>query len=181
MMPIFQLKQKHTEVFLSGKTVEKNAVIITVTLFQVFGAHDDDSNLINYLISKMLNNEIARIGNFGIKRDWIYYEDTITALSEIPILDLDPDISYDVGSGLLYGIQDIVDTLSIILNRDKTLVVEDINKYRNDIEIKPYARKFIPKWKPRYSLFEGLKRWPRDTQKSCENNSSYYSHEPINQ
>ena len=66
--------------------------------------------------------------------------------------------AFDIGSGVLTSISEIVTILANLLNKDENLVIEDAKRYRGDIQIQSVAINFVPGFSPRYTVAQGLKK-----------------------
>ena len=106
--PYFRTKFEAYNNILRWSEDRENFTLITTNIFQVFGEHDDSNNLINYLINRLNDNKTASVSNFNIKRDWIYFDDAIFALSSIPTLNLRGHKTFDIGSGVLTSTSEII-------------------------------------------------------------------------
>ncbi len=100
-----------------------------------------------------------KVGNIKVKRDFSSVQDIVRAYRMI-VESEDDDIIYNVGSGVAYGIDEMLDYI-ISLSHQKIKVEIDKSRFRpSDQTIVCCDNSLIKKklgWKPQYTLFEILK------------------------
>ncbi len=135
--------------------------IVTARLFMVYGpAQKDEKKLIPYTIKKFLKGEPAQFSSGEREVDWIYVDDVVEALilmAEKP--GLEGEI-LDIGSGELFTIREIVETLHKITQSKSRLefgAIADRPQERiRRAEVEKTAG--VLGWRPRLSIADGLQK-----------------------
>ncbi len=136
--------------------------IITFRLFSPFGPYDDHRRLITKTILDVSDNKELSLANPNAVRDYIFIDDVIELFlrAKDKVGDFKGEI-FNVGSGKEYKISEVVDLIIKIINPG----------YKIKWGVAP-ARPWEPKnweadmsktfsafkWRPHYSLEEGLKK-----------------------
>jgi len=127
-------------------------------LFQVYGPSDNPNNVLNYTAAKLKQKENVYLGSGSGKRDWIYVDDAVLALKSCCLDDDKQDIEFDVGSGRLYTVRDMVETIADLLDAEKNLLNYDPALDRGDVGIAERARKIPDFWTNQIGIKEGLNK-----------------------
>lgn len=110
-------------------------------------------------IEKGIIAPILKVGNLEVKRDFTDVRDMVRAYYELALKGSKGEI-YNIGSGNVYRIQEMLDQLLLLTNRE-IVIEKDIDRYRPiDIPIVQCNNsKFIKLtcWKEEYTLEETLK------------------------
>lgn len=135
--------------------------IVTVRFFSVYGPYEEPVRLIPVVLTSCIKKEPLRLSSPLPRRDFIFIEDCLDILT---ILSKQPKIAIgevlNVGSGRDYSVRDVVENAMAVC-RLKVPVEWGIGQKRGfDHKGKWVADiskiKKMLRWKPRYSLSEGL-------------------------
>lgn len=142
----------------------KNKPIVTLRVFSPFGPLDDRRRLIPQVINNALQNKNLILSHPKVARDYIYIDDLINLYMEIikPIYthSIKGEV-FNAGAGKQRTINEVVkNILKITDSKSKPLwnafsnVSYDTEKWEADMS---KTFKFF-RWRPKYTLTEGLKR-----------------------
>ncbi|OIQ90377.1 GDP-6-deoxy-D-mannose reductase [mine drainage metagenome] len=130
--------------------------VVIDALFQVYGPGDDDGNILSYAAGKLKNDSIAKFSSRSLTRDWIYVDDAADGILS-STKDAESKIaSYDIGSGFLTSLGEVLSTLSKVAEIRDPKYEFDESLARGDMGLVQKAEKMPPGWQPSYSLTEGL-------------------------
>ena len=141
----------------------KHLPVTTLRLFTPYGMFEEKNRLIPSIMLSIINKKKLKISSSTSFRDFIFIDDVIDALikaSKIP--GIDGEI-FNIGSGKSYSVENIVKISHKLSNNQIKPIMEHNSKSDyNLLDNKGYAnisksKKFL-KWKPKYSLQEGLKK-----------------------
>jgi nucleoside-diphosphate-sugar epimerase len=136
-----------------------NLPVSIIRLFNVFGPRQSIEPLIPALISRGLKDEKIDITNLDARRDFIYVKDAVNAFIQIAESENSNGETFNIGSGTAHSIKEILDMLSLMLNKEllKNVNLKNLEKGNETLLIcdNKKAEKLIG-WKPIYSFEEGL-------------------------
>ena len=164
---IYGLSKKWAEELLNLWVSQTGVPCKIVRLFNVYGYNETNPHLIPEIIYQKKNGDIILVGNLEPKRDYIFIDDVINALmiitktinSRNKVFDI-----YNVGTGVSYSVQEVIETLSNIINEKikfisvstKKRKLDRLNLLANIDKLKRLG------WKPTYDLYKGLKKYWND-------------------
>jgi len=140
--------------YLAEKACEEHKddmELVILRLFNVYGPNQE-KGLIANLTKAMEEDKYFHIYGDGTHtRDFIHIDDVCEAIKT----SLESICgTYDVGTGESHSINEVVETYRQIFNGPKFMYVKASDEIDHLVADKT---KFIPNWKPRYSLKEGLR------------------------
>lgn len=130
--------------------------VVFASLFQVFGGDDDPANVLTYAMSQFIANEVAKFGDGGIKRDWIYVDDAVEAIIAASKNTGSRVERFDIGTGVLSSLSEVLALMARICDRDMTLAQFDPQKARGDAALMVPATRLPIDWTPKATLAERL-------------------------
>jgi CDP-paratose synthetase len=140
-------------------------ICINVALEHFYGPHDDNSKFVPYIINNILNNvNKIDLTQGKQKRDFIYIDDVVSALVMI-IKNIGKFkkgfLNYEIGTGKSVEIQKLVRLVKKIAENNNTILNFGALPYREN-EIMNSKANITEigklKWKPEFTLEEGLQR-----------------------
>ena len=142
-----------------GKSV--NLPIVTVRPFHVYGPYEEKTRFVPVLIANLLKGKCPPLVSPNIKRDMIYINDAIDFYITVAKNKIELGGVYNLGTGIEYSIQDIVNTAIDIIGVDvepswNTMGNRswDHEKWKADMTLV----KNTYKWVPKINLFNGLEK-----------------------
>jgi nucleoside-diphosphate-sugar epimerase len=143
----------------------RELICINVALEHFYGPHDDNSKFVPYIINNILNRaDKIDLTEGKQKRDFIYIDDVVTAF--IAIIQNAGNLkkgflNYEIGTGKSVEIRKFVTLVKNMANNNNTILNFGAIPYRENEIMNSKAniaeiRKL--KWKPKFSLKEGLLR-----------------------
>jgi UDP-glucose 4-epimerase len=133
--------------------------VVILKLFMVYGpGHMALHKLVPYVTCSLLKNEVPEVTGGRRLVDWIYVGDVVRAYIAAATA---PDVtgkSFDVGSGELVSVSEVVDKLVTLIN-------PAIQPHYGKIPERPFEQERVaniqddvrlPGWRPRTTLTEGL-------------------------
>ena len=156
--PYILTKSAATKIVEFFASVYEGAVI-DFRLFQVYGPGDGPETVLPYVCTRLSSRKTAELGSGIGLRDWVYVDDVISGL----LLALDrPAASgisqYDLGSGVLTSIRNVVEMVSRSFGVGDDLLVFDEARDRADVGLAEVAHRSLPGWICQTSLASGIKR-----------------------
>jgi nucleoside-diphosphate-sugar epimerase len=129
-----------------------------VRLFSIYGPKSPNHLVTSKIISQLLTKNVIKIGNLRTKRDFLYIDDAISAISFVLKKTKGFD-SFNVGSGESHSIQDVLKTIIDISKMKVKIKQEKSILRKNDIpEIIADSKKLRKLgWRPKTKFNEGLK------------------------
>ncbi|MBB6714607.1 NAD-dependent epimerase/dehydratase family protein [Clostridium gasigenes] len=132
---------------------------VTYRLFSPYGYYDAQTRLIPTVIDNCLKNKKIELGSKTSKRDFIFIDDVIDAYIKAPLLCDKYGEVYNIGSGIQYTVEEVVNKIVKQTNSNAELVwnnnlgrqyepkawYSDISKIKQDLG-----------WSPKLSMDEGL-------------------------
>lgn len=125
--------------------------------FNIYGPGQNKNFLIPTLINQLNNSDEITIQDGEPKRDYLYIDDLIHAISLVIENNFKFEI-FNLGFGKSYSINDVVNILKIIKNKDIKIIdkkIRRINEIMNTIADINKAKKLL-NWKPEITMIEGL-------------------------
>lgn len=163
---IYGLTKLHGETTIAYYQKRYGVQATIVRLFNTYGPYETNPHLLPHIIHtlKQGTREII-LGNLHPKRDYIYVEDAAEGFYRLGCEGTQG--VFNLGTGIEYSVQEVVDTISELLG-EPLRVVQDPARMR-PVD-KPHQRADVSKleqtlcWRPTVSLQEGLARWLRHEQ-----------------
>ena len=133
--------------------------VVILKLFMVYGpAHMALQKLVPYVTCSLLKNEIPEVTGGKRQVDWIYVGDVVRAYLAAACAKDVSGKSFDIGSGSLVSVSEVVDKLVHLINPsiephfgkipDRPFEQERVADIRDDVR--------LPGWSPSTNLTEGL-------------------------
>ena len=128
--------------------------------FNAFGPNETNPHLIPEIQRQVLAGErTLRLGNRGPKRDFIHTEDMGRAMDALLKADLRGCETFNIGRGIEYSVQDIVDAFSRQLGQPLTVVtdpgrVRKVERMHLLADVSKLKRQ--TGWEPRWGIDEGV-------------------------
>lgn len=131
--------------------------------FNVYGPGQAESFLIPSIIHQVTADGIIRVKDLEPRRDYIYIDDLVDAITKT--VDLDPPFNIlNVGTGVSYSVAEIIDLIQKI--KGTTGVVQSVGERRPEevMDTKADITKIseVLKWTPKWSLRSGLEKILRE-------------------
>ena len=149
--------------------------IVTLRVFMVYGPGQWDSHkLIPYVTSELLEKKVPELTNGKRKIDWIYIDDVVDAFLSAAQASGVEGKRFEIGSGKLISIENVVSQLKDIINPKLQLLFGAVpdRPYERVIKADTGFTKQYLHWKPMVSMQEGLERtvqWYRSNQGAGKN------------
>lgn len=131
--------------------------VVFGNFFQVYGPGDDPSNVLNYAAREFQAGRTPVFGSGNGLRDWIYITDAAAAVMACLASPHARCASYDIGSGELFSIRQMVERLHA-LSIGAPAPVFDPSRDRPDVAITACARMMPTGWRNAVALQDGLQR-----------------------
>ena len=154
--PYIFTKTAATKIVEMWASDNKNANVVFGSIFQAYGAGDDPGNILTYTTNCLKNGVTAELGSGNGLRDWIYIDDLVDAFTRALKVNGNKIQYFDFGTGQLTSIKQVVVKLAGLMGCSNDLLSFDSSRDRHDTELISRAKKFLPAWKPRLSLEEGI-------------------------
>jgi nucleoside-diphosphate-sugar epimerase len=137
------------------RNISRNVLMGTV--YQGYGPNDAKTSVLNYAYAALMKNELVRLSQPGLNRDWIYIDDVVDCLLAMSSTG-DTGLSrYDVGTGVLTTLSTVVEKLAKLMGKDSSGIIFDQAIARGDSGLELSAQHFVPGWSPRVDLNAGLR------------------------
>ena len=147
--------------FCQYESITKKIPIITLRPFHVYGPYEEKTRFVPVLIANLLKGKCPPLVSPNIKRDMIYINDAIDFYITVAKNKIELGGVYNLGTGIEYSIQDIVNTAIDIIGVDvepswNTMGNRswDHEKWKADMTLV----KNTYKWVPKINLFNGLEK-----------------------
>lgn len=125
-------------------------------VYQVYGPSDDANNVLSYAAQRLKSGKQATFSSGLSARDWIYIDDFINGLIACLQINQDGLTHFDIGTGTLTSIKDMVLQIGKLCHVSEELMVFDSALDRGDLEIYDVAEKLPDLWQPQYDVVRGL-------------------------
>lgn len=147
--------------------------LVTLRLFSPYGYYDAQTRLIPTVISSCLLGKEIKLAQKDSKRDYIFIDDVVEAYLSVSKLSSLYGEVFNVGSGIQYTVEQIVNTINNLTSKD--IKLEWGNNFNRQYEPGIWVsdnKKVENKlnWEPNIGIEDGLKA----TIKWFENNLKYY-------
>ena len=131
-------------------------VTIFGTLYHSFGPDDDISSVLSYAAGQLKAERPATFSSGKALGDWLYISDTVAGILTA-IKESQHSINHwDIGSGNLTTVRDLVEQLQQISGKSGGNIVFDPMLDRTDITLHEAAQKLPSGFLPKFSLQQGL-------------------------
>jgi nucleoside-diphosphate-sugar epimerase len=131
---------------------------VLAKLFQIYGKGDSPNNLLPYVYSTLLKNEPVLMGSGMGLRDWLHVDDLVRGLVSCWESGGTRKFSeYDMGSGELHSIKEIVTRMAALMRKPERLLKFDSTRDRGDVSANKKAHHFPGAWHPNIDLEKGLR------------------------
>lgn len=97
---------------------------VAARLFNTYGAYETNPHLIPHLMDSLRRGGPIPLGNIYSKRDYIYVEDVADLLLRSALSAADAYTVVNVGTGVEYSAEELVETLGRLLGRSLTVDVD---------------------------------------------------------
>ncbi len=135
-----------------------NMKVAVLRPFSIYGTNEAKYFLIPTIFSQLRNKKIIKLGNLYPKRDFIFIDDVINAIS-IVLQKLEGFEVYNIGTGKSYSVLELCRIIEKISK--KNLIIKSIKSKSRDFEVKNMVSDSskIKKlgWRPKISINQGLK------------------------
>lgn len=159
---IYGLSKLLTEQLDEYYSRKLNTPIVSMRFYNTYGPYETNPHILPDIIDQLRKSDTISLGNVKSKRDYIYVEDISTAILQLSKIDYHSlHEIVNIGTGLEYSAEELVDTISEIVGRKITI---EIDKTRFRPVDKMHQRASIDRltklsgWKPKTSLKEGLEK-----------------------
>lgn len=130
-------------------------------IFNTIGTNDKNAHLIPDIMDQLKTNKnTVSLGNIHTKRDYIHVEDTSSAIAEVALDKSQKKMNvFNIGSASDYSVEDIVLTISYLMNKDITIEISQDKVRKVDRPTQLSSIKKIQSefgWKPRYSIRDAV-------------------------
>lgn len=135
-----------------------NQDAIVLRPFNVYGPGQPESFLIPEIIHQVRNNKKIILNDLGPKRDYIYVGDLVNAILNVIDKKLKGFSVFNIGSGISYSVQEVVNMIQEINHSNKPVVSKN-ERRRNEImntiaDIRKAKTELA--WDINWSLYDGL-------------------------
>lgn len=134
--------------------------ISVLRLFNVYGPGQNENFLIPAIMRQLCSDSAKiEVNDLNPRRDYIYIEDVCNAI-ELSIEKSKGFQLYNIGSGVSFSVQEIIDLLQKLAGTHKQTVSRNMVRRNelNDVTADISCIKENWKWEPSISLEEGLRR-----------------------
>ncbi|WP_129115388.1 NAD-dependent epimerase/dehydratase family protein [Halegenticoccus tardaugens] len=132
---------------------------VTARIFNTFGPEQPTHNVVPAIIEQALTSETVELGNLSPSRDFLYVEDTISALLAL-LKGGESGEAYNVGRGEDTEIGELADLILELIDRDVRLVSTADRQRDEGVEIPRHvsdpSKLRDLGWSPDYDLESGL-------------------------
>lgn len=151
-----------------------NKPIVTVRLFSVYGPFEEPTRFIPVIMKALIDTNPIKLTPGRQRRDFIYIKDVTDALLHIlKKKDLPQGEIYNLGTGIEYTNDEVVNTLLKVTNKETNIVKGSYPKRIWDTShwvSNTSKTKTVLEWHPQYTLDKGL----RETYSWFKMNSNLY-------
>jgi nucleoside-diphosphate-sugar epimerase len=148
--------------------------VVTLRLFMVYGpGQHDRSKLVPYVITSLLAGRRPELSSGARPVDWVYVDDVVEALLEAGRREGLGGETFDVGSGKLVTVRELVERLVAATDSDVEPDFGALPDRPNEVVrvAELDATRRVLGWAPRVELDEGLRRtveWYRSDDRAVE-------------
>lgn len=131
-----------------------------VRIFNVYGPGATHPHLIPTVVSQALHGDIVRVGNLAPRRDYVYVDDVATALIALA-LDVDGNVTVNLGTGRSASVADIVRLVSDLFGRRLELISDPTRiRSRDRLHLTADIGRLskVLSWAPATTLEQGIEK-----------------------
>jgi UDP-glucose 4-epimerase len=135
--------------------------VTTTRLFNTFGPNETQDHLIPAILRQIKIGDRVTLGNIENKRDYVFVEDTASALIACTLINKGEHTVVNVGAGQEYSAREIINTISRILGRDIRIEISTDLMRKNDKTHQIASISLIHQltgWLPRFTFEDGLRK-----------------------
>lgn len=149
---------------------EMGVDVIIMRLFNIYGTGQRKEFLISKLVNQVLRGEKIEVANLLPRRDYVHIDDLIKAILAAIHSGIRFGI-YNVGTGISYSVQEVIQILCELIGMDQEVVNLNITRSNEQYNVIADISKIEQDlgWRPEISLREGLEKMIRG--RSGENGS----------
>jgi len=126
------------------------------TIYHTFGPDDDALSVLSYAARQFKNNKPAVFSSASALGDWLYISDVVTGILAA-IKKSNRGISHwDIGSGNLIAVRDLIEQLQQISGRNGINAIFDASLDQPDIALHTAAKNLPPGFQPKFTMRQGL-------------------------
>ena len=115
---VYGLSKLLTEQITSHFAETSDLTCVAARLFNTYGAFETNPNLIPHIMESLHEGLEISLGNIYTKRDYIYVEDVAHLLVQSALKASDPYTVVNVGTGVEYSAEEIVETIADLLRQE---------------------------------------------------------------
>ena len=126
--------------------------------FNVYGPGQPENFLIPEIINQVRNDNKIILKDLEPKRDYVYIGDLINAIVKAIDVDIKGFSVYNIGSGVSYSVQEVIDFIQEISHSNKPVISKNErrrNEIMNTIADIQKAKTELG-WDIKFSLYDGL-------------------------
>ncbi len=126
--------------------------------FNIYGLGQKASFLIPHLIRQIREKNMIEVRSLLPRRDFLYIDDAVDAL--MLFLKTTTQQIYNLGSGVSYSVEDVIDLLQTLLGSCADIVQSRAQVPNEVLEVRADCGRLRRTfgWSPKYGLEEGLRR-----------------------
>lgn len=134
---------------------------VSARLFNIFGPNDTNDHLIPAIVEQLQNGTFAiELGNLTPKRDFVYKDDVVRALTKI-LSEFDGSYrAYNIGTGTVYSVSEVVESIGDALGEDIEIIQDETRTRTNDrAQLRADPRRIRQEigWQPQTEFVDGLR------------------------
>lgn len=142
-------------------SLEHDVPVVIARIFNSYGPRSCAPYVIPEIITQLNKGPNIKLGNIDARRDFTYVKDTARGLMELILSDVPNGEAVNIGSGIDYSIQDLVNIIGDVMGIKDIIHIEiDENRLRrHDIDVflaNSAKLKSYTEWSPTISLYEGI-------------------------
>lgn len=133
--------------------------ITVLRLFNVYGGDQKADFLIPTIMNQCSDSDIIKVKALSPKRDYVYISDVCEAI-RLSTENYDGYRLYNVGSGISYSVEDVINTIEKVLGCRKKIESEETSRVNeiDDVVADIRCIKHELGWIPKVTFEEGIKR-----------------------
>jgi GDP-4-dehydro-6-deoxy-D-mannose reductase len=136
-----------------------NLPVTVLRIFNLFGPFQSEAFLIPWIVRQALGEKTIRIKDLAPRRDFIFIDDVVAALVGA-MADPAGHRVFNIGSGVSYSVQEVIDTIQDLAGTRLPVVSEGTPRPNEILDI--YAditrARDVLGWTPAHTLAQGLER-----------------------
>ena len=143
-------------------TLRKELEVVSLRFFNTYGIGENSKGAYSSVISKFLDSILKDekpviFGNGNQSRDFIYIKDLVEGAEKAMSYGIPGEI-YNMGTGISYSFNRILEIISLLLKREvlAEYIENPLKNYQTFTQANMERTSSILKWKPRFSLLEGI-------------------------